>query len=146
MGLGKNIAKIIKARSLSYGDVARGIGAENPQAIWSLVKRNSKKSDFAGKLAAYFGVPVDRLIADDFDVSEASETPGRPTAPPPIEEALAIKRLRNALPDWRRYVLGLAMIDSHETQALLLKTMQEAVPDRRVEQFITVAPHARERK
>jgi transcriptional regulator with XRE-family HTH domain len=141
VSLGRNIGKLVKARRLSYGEVARGIGIEDAQPIWALVKRNSKKSEFAGRLATYFGVPVERLIADDFDIEEA-DTPAKQEPPPPIEEALAIKRLRNALPDWRRYVLGLAVIDNHDTQALLLKTMREAVPDSRVEQHITVAPHA----
>lgn len=139
VSLGRNIGKLVKARRLSYGEVARGIGIEDAQPIWALVKRNSRKSEFAGRLATYFGVPVERLIADDFEVEEAAVAT---QPPPPIEEALAIKRLRNALPDWRRYVLGLAVIDNHETQALLLKTMREAVPDSRVEQHITVAPHA----
>lgn len=146
MSLGENVGKLIKARRLSYGDVARGIGIENPQTIFTMVKRRSKRSDFAGRLASYFGVPIDRLLANDFDVAEASETPGQPAEPPPIEEALAVKRLRNALPDWRRYVLGLAMIDNHDTQALLLKTMRETVPDSKVEKAYGQAPHVKERR
>lgn len=138
VSLGRNIGKLVKARRLSYGEVARGIGIEDAQPIWALVKRNSKKSEFAGRLASYFGVPVERLIADDFEIEEA---PAAQETPPPIEEALAIKRLRSALPDWRRYVLGLAVIDNHDTQALLLKTMREAVPDKRVEEFVSIAPH-----
>lgn len=63
-----------------------------------------------------------------------------------IEEAEALKRLRSAMPDWRRYVLGLAMIDNKDTQGILLKTMREAVPDKRVEQFVGVAPHAAARR
>lgn len=62
------------------------------------------------------------------------------------EEAEALKRLHTALPDWRTYVLGLAMIDNKATQELLLKTMRQAVPDRRVEDFIPVAPHAAARR
>lgn len=141
MALGSNIGALIKAKGLSYGDVARGIGIEESQAIWALVKRNSKKSEFAGRLASFFGVPVERLLASDFDVQEATATPGAPPAPPPIEEALAIKRLRNAVPDWRRYVLGLAMIDDHRTQELLLRTMRDTVPDERVARAYGQAPH-----
>lgn len=63
-----------------------------------------------------------------------------------LEEAEAIKRLRNAIPDWRRYVLGLAMIDSHESQAIFLKTMRQAVPDRRVEKAFGDAPHVAARR
>lgn len=62
------------------------------------------------------------------------------------EEAEAMKRLQGALHDWRNYVLGLAMIDDKQTQATLLKTMRNAVPDSRVEEFVEVAPHAVGRK
>lgn len=72
-----------------------------------------------------------------------SQASGRPI---PIEDALALKRLQAALPDWRRYVLGLAMVESHDAQALLLRTMQQAVPDSRVEKFVGVAPHAASRR
>lgn len=146
MALGKNVGKLVKARRLSYGDVARGIGIEDAQPIWALVKRNSKKSAFAGKLADYFNVPLSRLVAEDFDVAEAAA----PTSSSPfqirLEEGEAILRLRKALPDWRRYVLGLAMVDNQTTQQLLLDTMRQAVPDRRVEEFIKMAPHAVARK
>lgn len=40
-----------------------------------------------------------------------------------IEEAEAIKRLRAGDQDWRRYVLGLAMVERHQ-QELLLHTMR----------------------
>ena len=70
MGLGKNVAKLMKANGLNYGDVARGLKLDDRQAIWSLVKRDSKKSEFAGRLATFFGVPVDRLLAEDFEVDE----------------------------------------------------------------------------
>lgn len=59
-----------------------------------------------------------------------------------IMEGEAIARLRRALPEWRRYVIGLAMEDSHAAQKLLLDSMRKAVYDPRVEQFIPVAPHA----
>lgn len=58
-----------------------------------------------------------------------------------IEEAEAINRLRKGLPDWRRYVLGLAMVDSEHAQQLLLTTMRQAVPDYKVERAYGDAPH-----
>lgn len=58
-----------------------------------------------------------------------------------IEEAEAVARLRRALPDWRRYVLGLAMVDSEHAQQLLLTTMRHAVPDEKVERAYGDAPH-----
>jgi len=59
-----------------------------------------------------------------------------------IEEAEALKRLREGDPDWRRYVLALAMVQGSE-QALLLRTMRQAVPDYKVEQAYGNAPHIR---
>jgi len=63
-----------------------------------------------------------------------------------IEEGEAITRLRQALPDWRRYVLGLAMVDNQDAQAILLKTMREAVPNDRVERAFGDAPHVAARR
>lgn len=139
MALGENVGKLVAARGLSYGDVARGIKLEDPQAIWALVKRKSKKSDYAGKLAEFFKVPLHRLMADDFDVAEV-HTPA-PAVDYRIEEAEAITRLRRSHPDWRRYVLGLAMVDSPSAQELLLNTMRQAVPDYKVENAYGDAPH-----
>lgn len=111
MGLGRNIGKLVKARGLSYGELARGIGIEDPQALWALVKRDSKKSDFAGRLAEFFKVPLHRLIAEDFDVSETSadqppsDDPGARTASrnPSLPEVVKRKPLeRHQLEDAAR--------------------------------------------
>ncbi len=60
-----------------------------------------------------------------------------------LEEAEAIKRLRDGDQGWRRYVLGLAMVQG-PAQDLLLRTMREAVPDYKVEQAYGNAPHVKE--
>lgn len=60
-----------------------------------------------------------------------------------IEEAEALKRLRSSHPDWRRYVLSLAMVDNKQTQELLLTTMRQTVPDYRVEEAYGQAPHVK---
>jgi transcriptional regulator with XRE-family HTH domain len=62
-----------------------------------------------------------------------------------IEEALAVKKLRDSAPAWRRYVLSLAMVEKPQ-QELLLQTMRQAVPDYKVEQAFGTAPHARKRE
>ena len=62
-----------------------------------------------------------------------------------IEEAEAITRLRSGHPDWRRYVLGLAMVEQGQ-QELLLSTMRQAVPDYKVEQAFGAAPHVKKRR
>lgn len=139
MSLGKNVGALVAARRLSYGDVARAIDTD-PQAVWNLVKRKSKRSELAPALAAYFKVPLERLLSDDFDVNETAPT-RTPLLDLRIEEAEAIVRLRKAHPDWRRYVLGLAMVDSNHAQELLLTTMRQAVPDYKVEAAYGDAPH-----
>lgn len=63
----------------------------------------------------------------------------------PIEEAQAIRRLRTALPAWRNYVLGLALVEDKSTQQLLLDTMRQTVSDARVEASVSIAPHAASR-
>ncbi len=62
-----------------------------------------------------------------------------------IAEAEAIKRLRAALPDWRRYVLSLAMAEERQQEILLL-TMRQAVPDYRVEAAFGKPPPPSSRK
>lgn len=63
-----------------------------------------------------------------------------------IEEAEAVKRLRQAHPAWRRYVLGLAMVDNRQTQDVLLTTMKQTVPDYKVEEAYGAAPHVAKRE
>ena len=70
MALGKNVGKCVEATGVSYGELARAIGADNAQALWQLVERDSRRSQFAPGLATYFKVPLERLLADDFHVSE----------------------------------------------------------------------------
>lgn len=67
MGLGRNVGALIAARGLTVSEVARGIGLDGSQALHVLIQRDSQKSQFASKLAGYFGVPLDRLLAEDFD-------------------------------------------------------------------------------
>ena len=46
-----------------------------------------------------------------------------------IDEAQAIRNLRAALPEWRRYVLSLAMTTDRARQRLFLDMLSEHVPD-----------------
>lgn len=141
MGLGKNVGALVKDRNLSYGEVARALKLDEAQPIWSLVKRKSKKSKYASELASYFGVPLERLLADDFDVREAPpKAQGLPFALH-IEELEAIKRLRAGLPEWRSYVLSLALhMTNHSHQELFLQVMRQNVPDEKVIAAYGLAP------
>lgn len=88
------------------------------------------------KIAELTGRPLEFFLN-----AEAAAVPERY----PIEEAQAIKRLRGALPAWRNYVLGLALVDDKGTQQVLLDTMRQTVSDSRVEANVPVAPHAASR-
>lgn len=112
-----------------------------PQAVngWRKTGRIAKRH--LAKVAELTGKPLEYFLGD---------TPGGLIMASHglqlrIEEAEAIKRLRDSHADWRRYVLGLAMVDRLE-QELLLKTMQQAVPDYRVEEAYGTAPHVRKRE
>lgn len=85
------------------------------------------------------GRPLEYFLGDDAGTSSSLGLKLR------IEEAEAIKRLRDGDQDWRRYVLGLAMVDRRE-QELLLHTMRQAVPDYKVHDAYGDAPHVRERE
>lgn len=61
-------------------------------------------------------------------------------------EGLAIKNLRDALPEWRRYVTSLAMTTSKERQQLFLDMLQQHVPDETVAKAFGPAPHVEEKK
>lgn len=63
-----------------------------------------------------------------------------------LAEAEAIKRLRDALPEWRRYVISLAMTTDQAKQRLFLDMLSDHVPDHVVEEAYGDAPHATRRK
>lgn len=65
---------------------------------------------------------------------------------PNIEEAHALRRLRKAIPQYRAYVLSLALMESHEKQRLFLDIMQSHMPDRAVEKAYGEAPHVAAQK
>lgn len=107
MGLGENVGKLMKAKRLSNGEVARGAGIADAQTVFALVKRKSKKSDHAPQLAAYFKVPLSRLLANDFKVSEAeptaSKAPSEQTELSPAARDIALAWLK--LPPGRQQAI-----------------------------------------
>ena len=107
-----------------------------PQAVngWRKTGRLAKRH--LGTIARLTRKPLEYFLEDDLEASSALGLRLR------IEEAEAIKRLRDGNPDWRNYVLGLAMVERHE-QEILLNTMRQAVPDYKVEQAYGPAPHTK---
>src|SRR4051812_47474261 len=61
-----------------------------------------------GDIAAQMGLSYEEYLSATGVIVQGSH--GLKLA---LEEAEAVKRLRKAHPDWRRYVLGLAMVDHH---------------------------------
>ena len=49
-----------------------------------------------------------------------------------VLEAQAVKNLRAALPEWRRYVMSLASTTDHTRQRLFLDMLSDHVPDEKV--------------
>lgn len=129
----------IKASGMSEAEFAKTVLKVDQANLTNWKKRGVPQGRMQARIAAIIGKSTDQYLADI----------GRPTgakqAQIPIEEAIAFDRLHKALPDWRNYVLGLAMVSSHEAQALLLSTMRNAVPDAHVEEFISAAPVLEER-
>lgn len=95
-----------------------------------------------GRIAGLMGMSY-----EEYKVAAGVEVPGATSLGIrlQIEEAEAIKRLRKGNPDWRRYVLGLAMVEL-EQQDLLLTTMRQAVPDYKVSDAFGPAPHVERRR
>lgn len=78
------------------------------------------------EIASRTGKPLEYFLAEDPDsvkVSGMSLT---------ADEVEAMKTLQAALPDWRRYVLKLAMIPSRDTQKIMLAVFSKAAPDEAV--------------
>jgi transcriptional regulator with XRE-family HTH domain len=111
-----------------------------PQAVngWRSTGRIAKKH--LPKIAKLTGRPLEYFLEEEPAPAPAQGAMYRLA----IEEAEAIKRLRDGNPDWRRYVLGLAMVERTQ-QDLLLNTMRQAVPDSKVERAYGQAPHVGEK-
>jgi hypothetical protein len=109
-----------------------------PQAVngWRTTGRVAKKH--LATIAELTGRPLEYFLGD-----EAAPISGA-VYRLEILEAEAIKRLRDGNPDWRRYVLSLAMVDRKEAE-ILLNTMRQAVPDYKVERAYGTAPHVKEK-
>ncbi len=66
MALGKNVGALRERLGLTYEQVAQAVGT-TPQNVANLVSRNSRRSEFAGRLAAFFGFSLRELESDAFD-------------------------------------------------------------------------------
>lgn len=79
MGIGKNVQMLRERQGLTFAAVANAVGTD-AQAISQMEKRGSKTSNYAAQLALFFGVSLEDLLSDDFNVEKALERP-IPAAP-----------------------------------------------------------------
>lgn len=109
MTLGNNVGRLMKHKEVSYEAVGAACGCPG-QTIHLLVKRKSKKSQYAGALADYFGVPLASLVAAEpipLDPAQRVEEPRAPYHLP--KDALAFaEQLAELSPAARRQVIDRA--------------------------------------
>lgn len=70
MGIGKNVQALRERRGLTFDAVAKAVGTD-AQAISQMEKRGSKTSNYAAQLAVFFGVSLEDLLSEDFDIDKA---------------------------------------------------------------------------
>jgi len=161
MSLGRNVGKLIEAKRLSYPEVAGKTNADSPQAIWNLVKRDSRQSKYAADLAKFFRVPLERLLAEDFDISE-SQDPVHTNADDgqlSEEEKQLLQCYRTADPRWRlslRLLATIATSAQDEVAGAVNVVMAKIfakrpgevryTSDARVHQVLGDAPHVHQTK
>lgn len=105
-----------------------------PQAVYEWRQTGRVKKGYLSKIAAETGKPLEYFLGEEHGTVAVNY--GLTLK---LDEAEAMKRLQNADPNWRRYVLGLAMVERSQ-QELLLKTMRQAGPDYNVEQAHGLPP------
>lgn len=161
MSLGNNVGKLIAAKGVSYSLLAEKIEADSVQAIWNLVARNSRQSKYAVGLAKYFRVPLERLLAEDFDVSEAPDLSPKGADGNQLseQERQLVECYRVADPRWRLSLRLLAAIATsaqdeiaEAVNVVIAKIFAKHpsdlkyTPDARVHEVLGDAPHVHQSK
>lgn len=140
--LGRRIKEAMDKREPKLTSAALASTCEvTPQAVYEWRKTGRVSKKYLEKIAAETGRPLEYFLGSD-----AGKVAANYGLSLTLEEAEAMKRLQKALPDWRLYVLSLAMEESHQSQKILLDSMRRHVPDSRVEEVVPVAPHAAARR
>lgn len=70
MAIGKNVQALRERRGLTFDAVAKAVGTD-AQAISQMEKRDSKTSNYAVELARFFGVSLEELMGEQFDIDRA---------------------------------------------------------------------------
>lgn len=130
-GLGERLREARKLRRMSQVQLAKAAGLKQPSI--SEIESGETKEISGPNLvtvAAALRVRPEWLVT-----GRGAMEPGVEVAPGlafRVEEAQAIKNLRDAIPEWRRYVLSLAMTTDKQRQQLFLDMLAQHVPDEKV--------------
>lgn len=111
-----------------------------PQAVYEWRKTGRVSKGYLSRIAAETRRPLEYFLGNEDGSIAASH--GLTLS---LEEALAVKKLQRAHPEWRSYVLSLALMERSE-QELMLKAMRYPASDRKVEDAFGTAPHVASRK
>lgn len=81
MAIGKNVKLLREQKGLTFDAVAKAVGTD-AQAISQMEKRGSKTSNYAAQLAKFFGVSLEDLLSEAFDIEQAlNKTPSVASQP-----------------------------------------------------------------
>lgn len=130
-GLGGRLREARKLRRFSQLALAKATGLKQP-SISELESGETKEISGPTLIAVCAAL---RIRPEWLVTGKGSMEPGSEVAPGlvfRVDEAQAVRNLRDALPKWRRYVLSLAMITDRQRQGLFLDMLSEHVPDEKV--------------
>lgn len=106
-----------------------------PQAVNGWRKNGRLAKRHLARIAAETGKPLEYFLG-----AEAGTVTVNYGLVLKRDEAEAMKALQNALPEWRKYVLGLALVN-RVAQETFLVTMGKTMPDAAVKAAYGDAPH-----
>lgn len=122
--LGDRIKKRREELGMKPADLARAAGCSISAVMqWESNKTKNLKLDNLFKIADALGVEARWLGTGEGVKLKLIET----------GEADAIKHLRDALPEWRSYVMSLARVKDPRRQRLFLDVLREPSTDEKVE-------------
>ncbi len=130
-GIGERLREARKLKRISQVQLATAAGLKQP-SISEIESGETKEISGPNLIAVSAALKIrpEWLVTGKGHMESGAEVaPGLTFR---VEEAHAVKNLREALPEWRRYVLSLAMTTDKTRQRLFLDMLTEHVPDEKV--------------
>lgn len=141
--LGTRIRTARKDRKMTGQELATAAGVtKGAVSQWEKGNVRNLRLEHLFKVADALRVEPRWLATGEGERSPRGATP----APLDTAEAEAIARLRDSIPDWRKYVLSLTKMEKNQ-QELILLTMRQTAPAYLVEATVGSQPtHPKHRK